>query len=522
MPTLTLALLACGHASAFTTPARIGARALMLSGPADLCERTIATRAPAARRCAARADALVADAEAAIHAAFSLATFGPQPFWLLMVVLPRWSVTRAVMRPLLPVVAFSLVHLFIVVVSASQDGGAAPLAEFAGVFDASAAGDPQGAMVNMMRYPAFVAEEWQHVLVWDLFVGRWIWADGLARGVPIRASVLLCNLIGPPGLLLHLATCIVTGKGLPPPPALAATGAPRAPPAKGVRATRADELLRFMLDGQSFDSAGMARLADALADGAVWEDLSAASAPAVGKAAVLAFLAEREAACPTGCALAVERLADGAASSGCAWARVGADGSTGLRGTMYVELEAASGKISLVQEVAEPIVKAGGATALLLKAVAKPHADGASARSSFRTRTPTRASELVDYLWNKVRGSNLNESLRFFADNIVYEDFNFAAAFVGKAQVEAFLREFDIPGISFVPERISQGDRTVAFTWRVAIAGVDGRQIRGISLYELDSKTRKLAFVRDVPEPAIRPAPLGALAAALRPGLRKL
>jgi hypothetical protein len=27
--------------------------------------------------------------------------------------------------------------------------------------------------------------------------------------------VLLTNLIGPPGLLLHLATCLILGKGLP-------------------------------------------------------------------------------------------------------------------------------------------------------------------------------------------------------------------------------------------------------------------------------------------------------------------
>lgn len=66
-----------------------------------------------------------------------------------------------------------------------------------------------------LKYPNFVSEEWSHVLTWDLFVGRWIWLDGLRRGVFTCHSVLLCNLIGPPGLLLHWATCILTGKGLP-------------------------------------------------------------------------------------------------------------------------------------------------------------------------------------------------------------------------------------------------------------------------------------------------------------------
>ena len=66
-----------------------------------------------------------------------------------------------------------------------------------------------------LQYPNFVSEEWSHVLTWDLFVGRWIWLDGLRRGIFTSHSVLLCNLIGPPGLLLHWATCLVLGKGLP-------------------------------------------------------------------------------------------------------------------------------------------------------------------------------------------------------------------------------------------------------------------------------------------------------------------
>lgn len=490
----------------------------------------VTRRSASARRCAARST-LFGLTNEDVHAAFSVATFAPQPFWLLMIGAPRWSGTRFVMRPLLPVAAFALVHLFIVVASAGQEGGTAEIAEFAKVFDASAEGDPQGAMVGMMRAPNFVAEEWSHVLTWDLFVGRWIWADGLARGVPIRASVLLTNLIGPPGLLLHLATCLVTGKGLPPPPPLAAapslaapsSAAAAAPPPAtvGARRARADERIRSALDGQRFDAAGLEALGAALADGAVWEDLSGGSAPTVGKAAVLRFLAEREAACPPGCFLRVERVADGADSSGFTWTRVGADGAEGLRGNAYVELEPSSGKIAFVQEVAEPLFKPGGATAALLRAIAKP--DGTEAPPpAYTRRTPTLASELADYLWNEVRGSDLDESVRLFAEDIVYEDFNFETPFVGRAQAEAFLREFDIPGISFVPERISQGADAVAFTWRVAIAGVEGRQIRGISFYALDAQSRKLAFVRDVPEPAIRPAPLGAIAAALRPGLRKL
>jgi hypothetical protein len=107
----------------------------------------------------------------------------------------------------------ALLHFFIVATSIAQQGQGvtAPLADFAGVFDPS--GDPQKAFMGMSsNYPNFVAEEWSHVLTWDLFVGRWIWLDGLKRGIFTPHSVLFCNLIGPPGLLLHWLTCTLSGK----------------------------------------------------------------------------------------------------------------------------------------------------------------------------------------------------------------------------------------------------------------------------------------------------------------------
>lgn len=107
---------------------------------------------------------------------------------------------------------FSLVHFAIVVSSVATEGSGATaqLSEFNNVFDPS--GDPQNAFMKMVTFPNFVAEEWIHVLTWDLFIGRYIWLDGLKRGIFTSHSVLLSNLIGPPGLLLHFVTCLLVGK----------------------------------------------------------------------------------------------------------------------------------------------------------------------------------------------------------------------------------------------------------------------------------------------------------------------
>merc|ERR1719440_749233 len=148
-----------------------------------------------------------------IEQGFNVDTFLPQPFWILMIALPNANITKKIMGPWQSILFFAFVHLFIVSKSIAEPDGTAPMAEFSGVFDPS--GAPLEAMLGMMKYPNFVSEEWSHVLTWDLFVGRFIWLDGIRRGIFTPHSVLLTNLIGPPGLLLHLLTCLVLGKGLP-------------------------------------------------------------------------------------------------------------------------------------------------------------------------------------------------------------------------------------------------------------------------------------------------------------------
>jgi hypothetical protein len=64
-----------------------------------------------------------------VSAAFNVATFGPQPFWLLMTFLPRSEFTKKLMGSWITIGLFSLVHLFIVAVSISQPDGTAPITE---------------------------------------------------------------------------------------------------------------------------------------------------------------------------------------------------------------------------------------------------------------------------------------------------------------------------------------------------------------------------------------------------------
>ena len=98
--------------------------------------------------------------------------------------------------------------------AATKPGGTEPILIFADVFDP--AQSQLDGMVRLFEVRDFVAEEWPHVLIWDLFVGRAIWLDSLKRDTPFTwASLLLCNGIGPPGLLLYVLLCLGSGRGLP-------------------------------------------------------------------------------------------------------------------------------------------------------------------------------------------------------------------------------------------------------------------------------------------------------------------
>lgn len=282
-------------------------------------------------------------------------------------------------------------------------------------------------------------------------------------------------------------------------------------PSTKLRGPRCDALLEATFGGDTFDPAAVAAFC---APDVVWEDMSA-SKPFSGPDEVSAALAAKF---PSGSRLAIERLADGARTSGFTWHREVADkGGEGLRGTLYAEMDA-DGRLSYVREGCEPLFKPGEAIETLLKTVTK-NIKRDENEPTYTRRTPKTAAGVVDYLWREAYpgGAKPTEALRLFSEDIIYEDFNYPTPFVGKEAVAEFVNAFDIPGIQFKLQRASEGARACAFTWKVLINGQDGPE--GISFYEVD-KAGKVCYIRDIPAPSIKPPPLGSLAALVDPKLR--
>ena len=497
-----------------------------------------------------------------IVASFNLATFTPQVFWFAMILAPRNPVVKTVMGSWLPVLIASGIHFYVDYVGFNQPGALEEAAKFGAVFDPTIApwdwanGAVTGPLLgfqSMLENPNFVTEEWAHVLAWDLFVGRWMWLDAIERDVPfLWACLLTTNFTGPPGLLQYFVVCLLSGKGLPPAGASSSSSSsssssgpsalpPMDPPAAGE--PDAGALVTRLWDSCAVTGrlCWSARdIVAACAENVEWEDLSFSSKPIVGRAAVFAHLAarqRRDEAC--GSRLVVERACDGRTAAGFTWHRSNDGGDVGLRGTTFVEVDG-DGRVVYVREIAEPLFKPGGGTARLLRAVAKPPAAPPAPLGDAR-RQPASASDLVAYLWLEVQGAAdfRAEAARYFDKDIVYQDLNFDLPFVGLEHVASFLEEFDIPGLTFVPDRISDGEESCCFTWEVDL-GVEGAaRVKGVSFYECESipgmierrgedgvvsqvkgKEVRVTYVRDIPESTLKPPPLQALAAAIKPDLR--
>lgn len=280
------------------------------------------------------------------------------------------------------------------------------------------------------------------------------------------------------------------------------------------------KLLWFSVGLPRGDAAKEAQWRAGFATDAIVEDTYLAETPVGPGAGVKAYL-ENKAACGR---MMLDRISDGQAACGFTWhlEEDGVDG-IGIRGTTFVEVDS-EGCICYLREICEPLYKPGDATVELLKALSG-QAVAVFSEAKVEKRSPQGASDICQYLWKDLQGrAPIDESLGFFASDALYEDFNYEAPMRGTGEIGDFLRKFaEITALKFVADKFSDGQRACCFTWSVDIAGApeDAPSIRGISFYGCDG-AGKIEYVRDIPESAIKPPPLQALAALLRPQLRVL
>lgn len=118
------------------------------------------------------------------------------PFWLSVILAPNNGLVKGLMSSYIPVLVAALAYTWSAYL-AFQDPTA--LEGFASISDITGLGKGLGS-------EAGTATAWAHFIAQDLFVGRWIYLDGLRNGVWTVHSLSLAFLFGPTGILSHLAT----------------------------------------------------------------------------------------------------------------------------------------------------------------------------------------------------------------------------------------------------------------------------------------------------------------------------
>jgi hypothetical protein len=117
------------------------------------------------------------------------------PFWVLLILLPRWRWTARIMRSSFASGAPAALYGALVLPRLREIWPAVSRPTLGGVM--GLLGSPAGATIAWLRFLAF-----------DLFVGRWIYLDSQERRISawLIAPVLFLSLmLGPAGFLCYLA-----------------------------------------------------------------------------------------------------------------------------------------------------------------------------------------------------------------------------------------------------------------------------------------------------------------------------
>lgn len=131
---------------------------------------------------------------------FNIANIFVLPFWALMILLPKWGITRKIMASYLPFVPLAGLYVYLFASSITAES-------------AQALSNPQ--LADIARFfgeETAAATGWIHFLVMDLFVGRYVYLEGQRTGIWTIHSLLLCLFAGPMGLLSHILTSWIQRK----------------------------------------------------------------------------------------------------------------------------------------------------------------------------------------------------------------------------------------------------------------------------------------------------------------------
>lgn len=136
---------------------------------------------------------------------FTIANDGIIPFWVLLIVAPRWKVTR-----------YAVHSIAIPLILGATYGWLLWRATMGGEGAAGSSFSSLAGVMALFSAPVAATLGWIHYLVFDLFIGAWQTRDAARRGIShwlVIPCLVVTLLAGPIGLLLYLLLRLVLGRG---------------------------------------------------------------------------------------------------------------------------------------------------------------------------------------------------------------------------------------------------------------------------------------------------------------------
>jgi hypothetical protein len=133
---------------------------------------------------------------------FKLSNLTVLPFWVLMLLLPRWCRTERIMRSPWVAAGPAVLYALLMLPRLAEHAPTLLRPELNEI--ANLLGSREGATIS-----------WTHFLAFDLFVGRWIYLDGRRRNIGawfMTPVLFLTLLLGPLGFLLYLGLRTLLGR----------------------------------------------------------------------------------------------------------------------------------------------------------------------------------------------------------------------------------------------------------------------------------------------------------------------
>jgi len=125
---------------------------------------------------------------------FQLSNLLVLPFWLLMIIFPRWQRTQQIIKSHAIIIPIALLYSALVLPSLHT-------------ILPQLANPTLGIVQQLLGTDAGATTAWIHFLAFDLWTGRWVYLDAQERGIPVwLVSICLACvfMVGPFGLLVYL------------------------------------------------------------------------------------------------------------------------------------------------------------------------------------------------------------------------------------------------------------------------------------------------------------------------------